>query len=214
MVATGRANNREAGGAGVGIGRRSREAHDVHPARKCDVLSNRHWSALRSPQVDMFQPSDAKQSYGYGVVVEEGAAFPDSTGTLRLYPVTSVWHDGGIPGYRSLSFTLPQQQFGFAALVNGDVEKRDATDPVPCMRIAARETIGSRLPAPIPFPTPQIERDRFVDYVGTYQDRYVAGRAILFLAPAVACAFSCPISMRRVFSTIRFCILRTATTSS
>jgi hypothetical protein len=188
MVATGRANNREAGGAGVGIGRRSREAHDVHPARKCDVLSNRHWSALRSPQVDMFQPSDAKQSYGYGVVVEEGAAFPDSTGTLRLYPVTSVWHDGGIPGYRSLSFTLPQQQFGFAALVNGDVEKRDATDPVPCMRI--------------------------VDYVGTYQDRYVAGRAILFLAPAVACAFSCPISMRRVFSTIRFCILRTATTSS
>jgi hypothetical protein len=78
---------------------------------------------------------------------------------------------------------LPQQQFGFTALVNGDIEN-ELTDPVPCMRVAAAETISSRLPAPIPFPTPQIERDRFVDYVGSYQDRYVGGRAVLTIGPA------------------------------
>jgi CubicO group peptidase (beta-lactamase class C family) len=147
------------------------------------VLAPHHWRAIQTPQVDMVQPSAAKQSYGYGLVIEEGAGFPDGTGVERLYPVRSVWHDGAVPGYRSLSFMLPQQQFGFVALVNGDVESQ-FTDPVPCMRIAATETISSRLPAPIPFPTPQIERDRFVDYVGSYQDRYIGGRAILFLGPA------------------------------
>jgi CubicO group peptidase (beta-lactamase class C family) len=110
------------------------------------VLSQRHWRAMQTPQVDMFQPSAAKQSYGYGLVIEDGGGFPDSTGVQRLYPVQSVWHDGGIPGYCSLGFMLPNQQFGYAALVNGDVES-EFTDPVPCMRIAAAETIGTRLPA-------------------------------------------------------------------
>ena len=169
------------------------------------VLAPHNWRAIQAPQADMVQPSDARQSYGYGLVIEEGASLPDSTGVQRLYPVRSVWHDGAVPGYRSLSFMLPQQQFGFVALVNGDVES-GFTDPVPCMRVAAAETISRRLPPPYRFPRRRssaiaLSTTLAVTRIATSPDERAYSSGL-----RAACAFSFPISMRSAFSTIRFCI--------
>jgi CubicO group peptidase (beta-lactamase class C family) len=149
-----------------------------------DVLSGRVWRAMQTRQVNTFQALDI-QGYGYGLVIEEAAGFPDSSGRLRFYDgARVVWHDGAIPGYTALLVTLPRQQFGYAALVNGDVSNA-FTNLAPCMRTAAVETVGRRLPPPSDFPPPDIQRERFVDYTGEYADRVgiLPGRAIVTLAP-------------------------------
>jgi CubicO group peptidase (beta-lactamase class C family) len=148
------------------------------------VLSGRMWRAMQTRQVNTYQVLD-RQGYGYGLVIEEAAGFPDTSGQLRFYDgARVVWHDGAIPGYTALLVTLPRQQFGYAALVNGDVSNV-FVNLAPCMRTAAVETIGRRLPPPSDFPPPDIQRDRFVDYVGEYADRVgiLPGRAIVTLAP-------------------------------
>jgi hypothetical protein len=150
-----------------------------------DVLSTRHWRAMQTAQVDMAERPDGSLGYGYGLAVESNAALPAvgaPNGPLGFYPgVKVVWHEGAVPGYRALLVTLPNQQFGYVALVNGDVQNA-FTDSMPCMRRAAVEAIGTRLPAPAPFPLPLIERNRFVDYVGQYEDRLpIAGPAIVTL---------------------------------
>ncbi len=150
-----------------------------------DVLSTRQWRAMQTMQVETMERPGGTLGYGYGLGVETNAAFPDSTGQLRFYPgVKVVAHSGGVPGYRALMMTLPNQQFGYAALVNGDINNT-STDPTPCMRRAAAEAVAARLPAPAPFPPTLIERNRFVDYVGVYEDRQpTGGTAIVTLTPA------------------------------
>lgn len=135
-----------------------------------DVLSTRLWRAMQTAQVDTAERPDGTLGYGYGLATEKNSTFPDSSGELRFYPgVKMVWHEGAVHGYRALVVAFPQQQFGYVALVNGDL-RNAFTDSMPCMQQAAAEAIGTRLPAPAPFPSPQIERDRFGDYVGNYVD--------------------------------------------
>jgi CubicO group peptidase (beta-lactamase class C family) len=121
------------------------------------VLSTRLWLAMQSRQVNMLEFLDYR-AYGYGLVVEDALAAPDSQNTMRFYDgVRVVWHNGAINGYRSLMMTMPRQQFAYVALVNG------SHDLFPCFRVAAAEAVGNRLPAPSPFPGPGIRRDLFVD---------------------------------------------------
>ena len=135
-----------------------------------DVLSTRLWRAMQTPQVDTAEKPNGVLGYGYGLATDQNSRLPDSSGQLRFYPgVKMVWHEGAVHGYRALMVTLPNQQFGYVALVNGDLNNA-FTDSMPCMRQAAAEAIGARLPAPAPFPSPGIERERFVDYVGNYVD--------------------------------------------
>jgi CubicO group peptidase (beta-lactamase class C family) len=145
-----------------------------------DVLSRRNWRAMQTRQVNTLQQLDL-QGYGYGLAVEDAVVLPDGQNQPRFYNgVKAVWHDGDIAGYTSLMSTLPQQRFAYVALVNGNDVNLGA-----CYRTAAVETIGNRLPAPSPFPDPDIQRDRFADYVGNYADRIgLAGRAVVSLTPA------------------------------
>jgi CubicO group peptidase (beta-lactamase class C family) len=147
------------------------------------VLSPRMWRLLQSPKVNTHQFLD-RQSYAYGLGVWNGVFLPDSSGQIQFYDgVKMVGHDGGLPGYRSLMLTLPHQGFGYAATVNGDAPV-PATDLFPCFRVAAVEAVGDRLPAPSPPPDPQIQRDRFADYVGTFHDTAgIGGRYVLTLRP-------------------------------
>jgi hypothetical protein len=143
------------------------------------------WRALQTRQVNTLQVLDI-QGYGYGLVVDAAATLLDRGGQQRFYDdVKLVWHDGAIAGYRSFMVTLPAQRFGYLALVNGDVD-HPLVDLAPaCFRVAAAETISDRLPPPSPFPAPDIQRDRFSDYIGDYGDRIeVAGRAVVTLTPA------------------------------
>jgi hypothetical protein len=150
-----------------------------------EVLSTRHWRAMQTAQVNMAEPPGGSLGHGYGLAIDANGAFPAVSapnGPLRFYPgVKVVWYEGAVPGYRALMVTLPNQQFGYVALVNGDLQNT-FTDSMPCMRRAAVEAIGTRLPATAPFPQPLIERDRFVDSVGQYEDRLpIAGPAIVTL---------------------------------
>ena len=149
-----------------------------------EVLSPRMWRTQQARHVDTHELLDL-EGYGYGLFVEKDAGFFDSQHQLNLYKgVKVVWHGGDIDGYRSTMMTVPRQRFGYASVVNGNYDA-PATNLIPCYQIAAVETIGSRLPAPSPWPGPDVQRDRFVDYVGNYADRIgVAGPAIVTIGPA------------------------------
>src|SRR6185503_15876254 len=72
----------------------------------------------------------------------------------------------------------------YAAVLNGDL--RDlAPDPAECYQTAAIETFVSRLPPPLPWPGPDIQRERFGDYLGEYGDRInITGPGTVTLGPA------------------------------
>jgi CubicO group peptidase (beta-lactamase class C family) len=149
-----------------------------------DVLSERMWRLLRTPKVSTHNFLD-RLTYAYGLALQDGIFLPDSNGQAQFYDhVKMIWHDGGINGFKSLMITLPQQGFGYAALVNGD-SAVPATDLGRCYQVAALETVANRLPAPSPAPDPEIQRDRFGDFVGTFLDRTgQAGRYVLSLTPS------------------------------
>ncbi len=151
-----------------------------------EVLSPRMWRTMQTRHVNTLQLLDL-EGYGYGLVVEKDAGFRDSQGQLNLYEgVKVVWHDGAIDGYTSFFSTVPGMRFGYAVLINGNYTSPE-TNPVPCYQAAALETIGSRLPPPAPWPGPDIQRDRFGDYVGEYADRInLTGPAIVTRAPSGA----------------------------
>jgi hypothetical protein len=116
--------------------------------------------------------------------VSEAATLLDRDGQRRFYEgVKVVSHDGAILGYRAFMVTLPAQRFGYVALINGDASNPLVDQASACFRVAAAETVSDRLPPPSPFPDPEIQRDRFVEYVGEYADIY-GGRAIVTLTPA------------------------------
>lgn len=147
------------------------------------VLAPRHWRAMQSRQVDTLEFLDL-QGYGYGLGVSKAASLLDRDGQRRFYEgVKIVSHDGAIRGYRAFMVTLPAQRFGYVALINGDASNPLVDQSLACFRVAAAETIVDRLPPPSPFPDPQIQPDRFVDYVGEYADIY-GGRAIVTVTPA------------------------------
>lgn len=147
------------------------------------VLAPRHWRAMQTRQVNTREFLDL-QGYGYGLGVSEAASLLDRDGQRRFYEgVKVVSHDGAILGYRAFMVTLPAQRFGYVALINGDASNPLVDQASACFRVAAAETVSDRLPPPSPFPDPDIQRDRFVEYVGEYADVY-GGRAIVTLTPA------------------------------
>lgn len=147
------------------------------------VLAPRHWRAMQTRQVDTLEFLNLA-GYGYGLGVDEAVTLPDRDGQRRFYDgVKVVAHGGEIAGYRAFMVTLPAQRFGYVALVNGD-GSNPLVDLAPaCFRVAAAETVSDRLPPPSPFPDPDIQRDRFVEYVGDYRD-HAGARAIVTLTPA------------------------------
>jgi CubicO group peptidase (beta-lactamase class C family) len=147
------------------------------------VLAPRHWRAMQTRQVDTLEFLNL-EGYGYGLGVGDAVTLLDRNGQRRFYSdVKVVSHGGAIAGYRSLMVTLPAQRFGFVALVNGDASN-PLVDLAPvCFRVAAAETVSDRLPPPSPFPSPDVQRDRFTDYVGEYQE-FTGARAIVTLTPA------------------------------
>ena len=150
-----------------------------------EVLSPRLWRTMQTQQVDT-QELLGLEGYGYGLVIDRATTLADRNGQLHFYDgVKAVSHGGAIAGYTAFMVSLPAQRFGYVTLVNGD-----STNPLPslapaCFRAAAAETISDRLPPPSPFPAPDIQRDRFIDYVGHYSDRInLMGETIVTLTPA------------------------------
>lgn len=152
------------------------------------VLSPRLWRAMQTPQVNTFEFLD-RRAYGYGLGIADWVVLPDSQNTPRFYDgVKLVWHEGAINGYQALMMTMPRQQFGYVVLLNGDGHNLQA-----CFRVAAAEAVGKRLPAPSPFPDPEIQRNRFVDYVGHYIDLTgLDGTASITLTPSGDLSISLP----------------------
>lgn len=145
------------------------------------VLAPRHWRAMQTRQVNTLEFLDL-EGYGYGLGVSDAVTLPDQNGQRRFYDMKVVSHGGAIAGYRSLMVTFPAQRFGYVVLVNGD-ESNPLVDQAPaCFRVAAAETVSDRLPPPSPFPNADIQRDRFVDYLGDYQE-FSGARAIVTLTP-------------------------------
>jgi CubicO group peptidase (beta-lactamase class C family) len=147
------------------------------------VLSARMSRKMQTSQVSTRQLLDL-EGYGYGLLIEKDAGFFDNQQRLNLYKgVKVVWHDGAIDGYTSLFATVLGMRFGYAALINGNYDN-PGTDLIPCYQAAVLETIGTRLPPPAPWPGPDIQRDRFGDYVGQYADRIdLTGPATVTLTP-------------------------------
>ena len=140
------------------------------------VLSPRGRQAVVAYQVDMRTNLDLS-GYGYGLFVDRflelGGSFYDG--------VETVSHGGNLPGYTSLVSTIPELGFSYAAVVNGSVLNAELSQ---CAQAAISETVASRLPLPSTQPDPQIEPDRFADYVGRYEDPVgVTGPAIVEVAP-------------------------------
>jgi beta-lactamase class C len=152
------------------------------------VLSPRLWRAMQTPQVNTFEFLD-RRAYGYGLGIADWVVLPNSQNVQRFYDgVKLVWHEGAINGYQSLMMTMPRQQFGYVVLLNGDGHNLQ-----PCFRVAAAETVGQRLPAPSPFPNADIQRDRFVEYVGHYTDLTgLDGTAVITLTPNGDLSISLP----------------------
>ena len=147
------------------------------------VLKPRYWRAMQTPQVDTLEFLNL-EGYGYGLFVTDGATLLDQNGQRQFYAgVKMLSHAGEIEGYRAYMVMLPAQRFGYVSLVNGNGSSLvDAA--LTCFRVAAAETIADRLPEPSPFPSSDIQRDRFVDYVGEYREHIAAaGRAIVTLTP-------------------------------
>jgi CubicO group peptidase (beta-lactamase class C family) len=145
------------------------------------VLAPRHWRAMQTRQVDTLEYLNL-EGYGYGLGVNAGATLLDRDGLRRFYDVKVVSHAGAIDGYSAFMLMLPAQRFGYVALVNGDESNPLVRRVSTCFRVAAAETVTDRLPPPSPLPEPDIQRDRFVDYVGQYAD-IAGGRAIVTLTP-------------------------------
>jgi CubicO group peptidase (beta-lactamase class C family) len=145
------------------------------------VLSPSKWQAMQSRQVSTFEELDLL-GYGYGLTVQDFAVLPDSANQRRFYDrVQIVAHGGSIDGFQALVLTLPRQGFGYAALINGDASNPSSVGVGSCFAIAAVEAVGDRLPPPAAFPDPDIQRNRFADYVGTYADRLGLGGAVVSL---------------------------------
>lgn len=147
------------------------------------VLKPRSWRAMQTRQVDTLEFLNL-EGYGYGLFVTNGATLRDQNGQQRFYAgVKLVSHAGEIEGYRAYMVTLPAQRFGYVSLINGS-DHQLVDSALTCFRVAAAETIADRLPVPSPFPSADIQRDRFVDYVGEYAEHTAAaGRAIVTLTP-------------------------------
>lgn len=143
------------------------------------VLAYRDWRAMQTRQVDTLEFLNL-EGYGYGLGVSDAVTLLDGNGQRRFYAVKVVSHGGAIDGYRSLMVTLPAQRFGYVVLVNGDESNPLVDQALACFRVAAAETVSDRLPPPSPFPNADIQRDRFTDYVGEYQE-FTGARAIVTL---------------------------------
>jgi CubicO group peptidase (beta-lactamase class C family) len=125
------------------------------------VLSPASWRSLTARQVNTANLLDLAW-YGYGLFVDDYLVL--APGSI-VEGARVVSHGGNLPGYTTLLSTLPEQRFGFVAVANGS-----NLDLSPCFRVAVAETVAARLPPPQSTLDLKIERARFSDYVGHYDD--------------------------------------------
>ena len=131
------------------------------------VLGTELWRALTSAQVPMPESGGAS-SYGFGVAVEPGFALAAPSKPLAYYPLRVLFHDGALTGYSANLACLPERDFCFISLANGDGAFFNNS------LITAIATLVD-LPAPVAAPDFSPRPERFAAYAGTYVDPFALG---------------------------------------
>jgi CubicO group peptidase (beta-lactamase class C family) len=131
------------------------------------VLSPAYWQAMVTPQVNTFEFLDLER-YGYGVFLLDSVSFGDN-----FYRGVQVReHGGNLIDYSSSVVTYPTLRVAMVVLANGN-----SADLGDCRDLALRAAVADRLPAPSPLPELSVRPDRFVDYVGAYDELVPDDRA-------------------------------------
>jgi hypothetical protein len=131
------------------------------------VLSDELRAVMASPQISTRYAGD-ELSYGLGLEMATGFALDDADGqTTSFYGSKVIFHDGLLPGFRSMVQCLPSADFCFIALANA-TEVSFSTLSQAAFRLSA-------LPAPSPRPQLGPDPERFAAYAGTYLDPLANG---------------------------------------
>lgn len=131
------------------------------------ILRDDLWQAMTSAQVPMPE-SGGQTSYGFGVEVAPGILLAPPGRPVSYYKLKFLTHDGALAGYSANLSCLPEQDFCFVTLANGD----DA-DFIGSLVTAISTLVD--LPAPSPPPDLSPRPDRFPAYAGTYDDPFALG---------------------------------------
>ena len=124
-------------------------------------------TAMTSPQVSMPETA-GRSSYGLGVEIWPNVDLATPAGRESYYPLTALTHDGSLAGYSANLSCLPQVDFCFVTLANGD-------DAYFYQSLSTAIQTLVELPAPSTPPDLVPRPDRFDAYVGTYLDPFTLG---------------------------------------
>jgi CubicO group peptidase (beta-lactamase class C family) len=122
------------------------------------VLSEASRRAMQAPQANTHTYGN-ESWYGYGLSVVGGL-----TGQEGFYAGKIVEHAGGIPGYSSVFFMVPETGFGIVMLTSADgVRPQDSIE-------LAFKSFGGLPLHPNPPANTQPQPGEYAKYVGTYRD--------------------------------------------
>jgi CubicO group peptidase (beta-lactamase class C family) len=142
------------------------------------VLSDATRAEIGSPQRDMQTLLDL-ESYGYGLIIDEGFFLPSGWYATRL-----VSHGGDIPGFAASMYYLPDSGFGVIFLASRDgAHFIDST-------VYALENLAP-LPAPSTPPDLTVDPATFATFEGAYRDDFNVGD-ILITATGTSLEISMP----------------------
>ncbi len=129
------------------------------------VLADAQWQAMQQPQFDTEELLDLKH-YGYGLFIDNGF-FINGTDS-DYYNMKMISHGGDISGFAADVYYVPDLDFGFVTLANGDGGHFRQSLAV------AIETLCA-LPAPAQSPDLTIDPDTFDLFTGEYYDEHSVG---------------------------------------
>jgi CubicO group peptidase (beta-lactamase class C family) len=136
-----------------------------------DVLGDDQRTAMQSPQAWTHEVVDRDGedygAYGYGLLVARGVDLDDGH-----HDVPWIAHDGAIPGYSSIMFYFPEQEFGLVFLASGDGAYFPQSTSV------ALETLVA-LPDPVEMPDITPDPAAYPAMAGTYTDPFLLGEVLV-----------------------------------
>ncbi len=111
-------------------------------------------AAMEAPHVDL--RGSPTRFYGYGLV-HEFAPYPGHA---------SVWHDGELPGWASMTWMVPDRQYAVVVMVNASLVN------VPVTQDIVNDALRLFVPDAQTWPSGATSSASWAAYTGTYNDRY------------------------------------------
>jgi CubicO group peptidase (beta-lactamase class C family) len=141
------------------------------------VLSDGLRAEMASPQISTHFAGN-ELAYGLGLEIATGFELADdSTQAPAFYPSKTIFHDGAMPGFRSMIECVPDADFCWIALTNFNTVSFSE------MGQAALRLMP--LPPADTSPSPVLPHpERFAEYAGTYFDPFAEGELRITLDAA------------------------------